>query len=88
MCKRLFCIIVVLLTTVSRAMAWDGSGTSADPYLIKNSADWKQLADGVSGGNSYSGQYFEMGAGMIGYEDNDDQQMTGISDKDADEPMR
>ena len=62
MTKKIVLIFTLLLTTVAGVWAWDGSGTSADPYLIKNSADWKQLADDVSGGNSYSGQYFEMAA--------------------------
>ena len=59
---KAFLWLVFLCACVQRALAWDGSGTSADPYLIKSSADWKQLADEVSGGNSYSGQYFEMAA--------------------------
>ena len=46
---------------VQGAWAWDGDGTSAKPYLIKSSADWKQLADDVSGGNSYSGKFFALG---------------------------
>ena len=55
-------MIALLFAIVQMAWAWDGSGTSADPYLIKSSADWKQLADDVRGGNSYSGTYFEMTA--------------------------
>jgi hypothetical protein len=55
-------MIALLCTIVQGVWAWDGSGTSADPYKIKNSADWKQLADDVTGGNSFSGQYFEMTA--------------------------
>ena len=42
--------------------SWDGTGTSADPYQIKNSADWLQLSRDVSGGESYSGKFFEMKA--------------------------
>lgn len=55
-------MIALLCSIVQGAWAWDGSGTSTDPYLISNSADWKQLADEVSAGNSYSGKYFEMTA--------------------------
>ena len=62
MTKKIFLILTLLLTTVVGVWAWDGSGTSTDPYLIKSSADWKQLADDVNGGNSYSGKYFEMTA--------------------------
>ena len=50
-------MIALLLAIVQMTWAWDGSGTSTDPYLIKSSDDWKQLADDVSGGNSYSGQF-------------------------------
>ena len=61
--QRLFYLFAFALTMVTQGTwAWDGSGTSTDPYLINNSADWRQLADDVSGGNSYNGQYFEMTA--------------------------
>lgn len=62
MTKKIMLIFTLLLTTVAGAWAWDGSGTSANPYLIKSSADWKQLADEVSGGNSYSDKHFAMTA--------------------------
>ena len=55
-------ILALLCMIAQGAWAWDGEGTSAKPYLIKTSADWKQLADDVSGGNAYSGKYFEMTA--------------------------
>ena len=61
--QRLFYLFAFALTMVTQGTwAWDGSGTSTDPYLINNAADWRQLADDVSGGNSYNGQYFEMTA--------------------------
>ena len=61
--QRLFYLFAFALTMVTQGTwAWDGSGTSTDPYLINNAADWRQLADDVSGGNSYSGLYFEMTA--------------------------
>ena len=60
--KKTLFIVSLLLTIACRAWAWDGNGTSADPYLIQTSADWKQLADDVSGGNTFSGKYFEMTA--------------------------
>ena len=34
-------MIALLCTIVQGVWAWDGSGTSTDPYKIKNSADWK-----------------------------------------------
>jgi hypothetical protein len=55
-------MIALLCTIVQSVWAWDGEGTSASPYKIRSSADWKQLADDVNGGNSYSGKYFEMAA--------------------------
>ena len=51
---------VISGTVMHGTSAWEGSGTSTDPYLIKFSADWKKLADDVRNGNSYSGTYFEM----------------------------
>ena len=51
---------------VQGVLAWDGSGTSTDPYLIQNNADWRQLADDVIGGNSYSGKVFRMTADIDG----------------------
>ena len=60
--QKAYLLIALLCSFAQGAFAWDGSGTSADPYLIKNSADWKQLADDVVGGNSYSDKFFEMTA--------------------------
>ena len=60
--QKAFFMLALLCAIAQVAWAWDGDGTSADPYQIKSSADWKQLADDVNGGNSYSGKYFEMTA--------------------------
>ena len=60
--QKAYLLIALFCSFVQGALAWDGSGTSTDPYLIKNSADWKQLADDVSGGNSFSDMFFEMSA--------------------------
>ena len=43
--QKALLMIALLCTIVQGVWAWDGSGTSTDPYKIKNSADWKQLAD-------------------------------------------
>ena len=52
---------VAMMTAMSApAWAWDGSGTSDDPYLIKSSADWQTLSANVDAGNSYSGQFFRL----------------------------
>ena len=55
-------LIVLLFAFGQGAMAWDGLGTSTNPYRIQDSNDWKQLADEVLFGNSFSGKYFEMTA--------------------------
>ena len=60
--QKAFLMLALLCAIAQVAWAWDGDGTSTDPYKIKSSADWKQLADDVNGGNSYSGKYFEMTA--------------------------
>ena len=58
--RKTLILMVLLLATMQAAKAWEGEGTSSNPYLIQNSADWKQLCDNVKGGNSYSGKYFRM----------------------------
>ena len=60
--KKAILITALLCAVVQGTWAWDGDGTSTNPYKIRSSADWKQLADDVSGGNSYIGRYFEMTA--------------------------
>ena len=60
--KRLKWLTVFLLLIGQTALAWEGSGTSADPYLINDATDWKQLATNVTGGNSFSGKFFRMTA--------------------------
>lgn len=42
-------MLTLLLLTAQGVWAWDGSGTSTDPYLIKTSADWEQLSTDVGG---------------------------------------
>ena len=54
--------MVFLLLVVQTAWAWDGEGTSSNPYLISSTTDWNLLAQSVVGGNSYSGQFFRMTA--------------------------
>lgn len=58
--KNFLMVVLMLLTSVQALLAWDGAGTSSNPYLISSTADWKQLATNVSGGNSYSDKYFVM----------------------------
>ncbi|MBR5922327.1 MAG: hypothetical protein IKZ59_00885, partial [Clostridia bacterium] len=61
------CVLVAMLAmpSATATSVWDGSsvsaslsgsGTAADPYLIKNAADLKYFADSVNGGTDYSGK--------------------------------
>lgn len=52
-------LFVTLLSCVNCVMAqWSGSGTAADPYLIRSDMDLKRLSDSVNAGNSYLGNFF------------------------------
>ena len=46
----------------SVAYTFDGEGTSASPYLIKNSTDWDHFAENVNNGKTYSGKTFKLAA--------------------------
>jgi hypothetical protein len=85
--KNILVITIALVcTTAHRAWAWDGSGSSTDPYLINNTADWKQLADDVTNGETYSGTVFRMtvdidaGGVSVG---TDEKPFSGIFDGDG-----
>lgn len=53
-----------------------GSGSSSDPYLIRNIDDWRAFSSNVRSGNTYDGKYFLMTADIdLG----DDQSMIGTS---------
>jgi len=60
MMKRFWFSMVLLTIALPTLWAWDGSGTDADPYLVKSTADWQQLAADVSGGESYAGKVFRL----------------------------
>ena len=55
---RVFLIGVLATLLPQTAGAWEGSGASYDPYLIKSIADMTQLANDVNSGNSYAGKHF------------------------------
>lgn len=46
----------------SVAYTFDGEGTSASPYLIKNSTDWDHFAENVCNGNTYSDKTLKLTA--------------------------
>lgn len=54
---RVFLIGVLATLLPQTAGAWEGSGASYDPYLIKSIADMTQLANDVNSGNSYAGKH-------------------------------
>lgn len=56
--KAMLTLAAILASTPG--MAWDGSGTSASPYLIKTVSDLNTLATSVNGGTNYDGQYFQL----------------------------
>ena len=58
--QKAITLLALLLITVQYMWAWEGSGTQADPYKIKSSADWQEFAIKVSMGNSYQGTFFKM----------------------------
>ena len=60
-----FCMLMTCMPNnmvyVSAASSFSGgSGTEDDPYILKNAADFKQLATDVNGGTSYEGKYFKV----------------------------
>ncbi len=52
--------LVFVCAIAQQVLAWEGSGTQTDPYLISSSADWKRLSDDVADGNTYSATVFRM----------------------------
>ena len=51
-----------MCAVVQGAWAWEGSGTSTDPYLIKTSDDWKEFARSIRWGYDFQGKHFRMTA--------------------------
>jgi hypothetical protein len=58
--KSFYLFLSSMLLIVGQAKAWDGSGTEADPYLIRNSADWATLATETNAGNTPAGTFFKL----------------------------
>ena len=59
--KRILYIVAALflLSGLRPAFAYSGSGTEADPYLIKSASDWNQLYKDTWY-NSYEGKHFRL----------------------------
>ena len=60
MIRRSISFIALLFMLVQGVYAWDGSGTTANPYLIRNSADWQTMATQVAAGNVTDGTAFKL----------------------------
>ena len=58
--------VAILFSVLSLAACVDGpgSGTSSDPFLIRNAAQLKALADEVNGGDGKSGVYYKLAANI------------------------
>ncbi len=57
--KRYIFLVAALLLMVQGASAWNGSGSSGDPYLIASPADWETFATST---NAYSETFFKLTA--------------------------
>lgn len=60
--KHYLLFLVFLLTNISIVRAWQGAGTSPNPYLLQSKEDLAQLAIDVNAGQTYAGIYFELTA--------------------------
>ncbi len=57
--RRLLFLVTTMLLMVQGASAWNGSGTSGDPYLIASPADWETFATST---DEYSDTFFKLTA--------------------------
>ena len=62
MMRKIYLLLALTMMMVQGAWAegLNGSGTSADPYLIENNDDWETFATSVTNGNSYSGKFVKL----------------------------
>ena len=57
--KKFLFVITTMFLMVQGASAWNGSGSSGDPYLIASPADWETFATST---NAYSETFFKLTA--------------------------
>ena len=57
--KKFLFVITTMFLMVQGASAWNGSGSSGDPYLIASPADWNTLATST---DEYSDTFFKLTA--------------------------
>ena len=62
--KRFKWLTVFLLLLGQTAWAWEGSGTSTDPYLIQSLDDWKSLSYDLAHQQSHEGEFFRLTADL------------------------
>ena len=59
-------MISITAATITPATSFaGGSGTQSNPYIIKTAAQLAYFAKQVNSGNTYSGQYVELGADIV-----------------------
>ena len=58
--QRVRFIVALLLMAVQGVWAWEGSGTSTDPYLIQNLDEWKSLSYDLAHQKSHGGEFFRL----------------------------
>ena len=62
--KKLFLSVIAMLCCgLAWSQTWSGSGTETDPYLIRDTNDFKRIDNGISGGY-YAGKYFKQMADL------------------------
>ena len=57
--RRLLFLVTTMLLMVQGASAWNGAGSSGDPYLIASPADWETFATST---DEYSDTFFKLTA--------------------------
>ncbi len=70
--KFYFLTSALIFSSTCTFAAWDGSqadwekgtGTSEDPYIIENEAQFSRFQQNVTGGESYEGKYFSLAADL------------------------
>ena len=62
--KRFKWLTVFLLLIGQTTWAWEGSGTSTDPYLIQSLDDWKSLSYDLAHQQSHEGEFFRLTADL------------------------
>ncbi len=57
-------LLALLAPLAARAQFGGGSGTQIDPYIIRTTSHWLELANNVNNGNGYFREYFRLDADL------------------------